>query len=546
MSAGPSLRSPVRPADHPPADRPEAAPIVESEAVFPQSVASGGPTPTGVICWTRIAPDAYRDDATLGLEVAADDEFESLVTSAAVPATEFGRQHDYTVRVDLDGELSPDRRYYYRFRYDGVESNVGRCRTLPAPDADPEELSLAVTSCQHYQNGYFGALGHVADADVDFVLHLGDYIYESADQRYRAPGARSYPGRKVSLPSGESVVSTLADFRTLYRTYRADERLQRAHEQHTFLRCWDDHAVTNNRYWDYDADAPAAPDHPRGDDPAFMRQLTADGIQSWWEYTPARIDYDPDAEHLHDAFRLWRRIDFGSLASLVLTDERLFRSEPPSGGDTPGILQGTPEPAPERTMLGEDQLRWFTETVRGDTATWTVWGNEVLSMPFEVGLGPLSTHPNLDAWDGYPRERSRVFGALARAGNTVTLTGDMHTALAGVQERGDGTPVGVEFMTPSVTSVNIAEAVHVDAGLRKRLTRPLLGWLATVMNPHLSYFDSHHWGYSTVDLTPESCTFTAYSVDKSVDGPKPARDTLARFRVPTGETAIERLPTETQ
>ena len=444
--------------------------------------------------------------------------------------------------MDLDGELEPDGRYHYRFRYDGVESRTGRCRTLPAPGSSPERLRLAVVSCQHYQNGYFGAYGHVADADVDFVLHLGDYLYESADQRYRAPGAPVYGGRALSLPSGHDVVHTLADFRHLYRTYRSDGLLQAAHENHTFLRCWDDHAVTNNRYWDYEADAPAAPDHPRGDDPAFMRGLTGAGIQSWWEYTPARIDYDPDADHLHDAFRLWRRLDFGDLASLLLTDERLFRSPPPGERGRrrwrPGRLGGDPD----RTMLGDEQRQWLTDAVRSSERRWTVWGNEVLSTPFRVGVGPASVHPNPDAWDGYAYERDRIFAALARAENAVTLTGDMHTTMAGYQRLPDGATVGVEFMTPSVTSVNIAEAVGVESGLRKRLTRPVASWLAGAMNPHLEFFDSHHWGYSTVEFTRDACTHTTYAVDKTEDDADADRRPLARFRVPAGSDEIHRRP----
>lgn len=194
----------------------------------------------------------------------------------------------------------------------------------------------------------------------------------------------------------------------------------------------------------------------------------------------------------------------------------------------------------ERTMLGDEQCEWFLETVQGDDARWTGWGNEVLSMPFRVGVGPLSVRPNMDAWDGYTNERDRVLAALAEAENAVTLTGDMHTTIVGYQELPDGSRAGVEFMTPSVTSVNIAEAVSADAGLVGRITRPLLSGLVRAMNPHLSYFDSHHWGYSIVEFTAEGCTFTPYSVDKSVDVPDAAHRPLARFHVPAGETEIQR------
>ncbi|MFC4548798.1 MULTISPECIES: alkaline phosphatase D family protein [Halorussus] len=533
-----AVRSPVRSAD---AFDPD--PTGDTDRVFPLSVASGSPTPTGVVLWTRVAPEAYDSETPLGLTVAEDPDFESVVSRSRIPAAAFGRRHDYTVRVDLSGELDPDRHYYYRFVHDGVASNVGRCRTLPAPDASPDSVSLGVVGCQHYQNGYYGAYNHLAGEDVDFVLHLGDYVYEATKDQFRAPGATDYPGRDFEFPSGHDVAWNLADFRKLYRTYRSDGFLQAAHERHTFIRAWDDHAVANNRYWDYEADAPATADHPRGDDPAFMRRLTADGIRAWWEYTPARVDYDPDADHLHDALRLWRRFEFGDLLTLLLTDERLFRSEPPCADDTllPDWLPWAPSLGESgRTMLGERQREWFLDGVRSSDATWTGWANEVLSMPFRVGVGPVSTTPNLDAWDGYDRERDLVFDALAEAENAVTLTGDMHTAIAGYQRTDDGAPVGVEFMTPSVTSVNIAESVSAHDGLAAKLTRPLLSNAVTAMNPHFEFFDSHHWGYSVAEFTRDDCTFTTYSVDKSVDSPNAERERLAKFRVPAGRVEIQR------
>lgn len=536
-----TLRPPTRPASLSSAGEVEDT-TLDSGTVFPQSVASGGPTPSGAIVWTRIAPAEYRSGEPVVLTVAEDPAFETVVDRMRIPPGEFGPVHDYTLRVDLDGELDPDSRYHYRFRYDGVVSPAGRFRTLPAPDASPDSLSLAVLTCQHYQNGYFGAFDHLADEDVDFVLHLGDYIYESADQRYREPDPPHYEGRDVSLPSGHGVAWTLGDFRELYRTYKSDEFLQAAHEEHTFLRGWDDHAITNNRYWDYDVDAPVGPDHPRGDDPAFMRRLTAAGIRAWWEYTPARIDYDPDADHLHDAFRLYRRFDYGDLASLLLTDERLFRSPPPESGVTSRLLSPGQLTHPERTMLGQEQFDWFESAVRDDHARWTVWANEVLSMPLRVGLGPVSMHPYLDTWDGYRYERDRIFAALDAAENAVTLTGDMHTAMAGHQRLPDGSRAGVEFMTPAVTSVNIAEALGVESGVKKRLTEPTFSWLARAMNPYYDYFDSHHWGYSVAEFTPDATTVSMYSVDKTVDDGDAPKRPLARFRVPADGTEIHRRP----
>jgi alkaline phosphatase D len=191
-------------------------------------------------------------------------------------------------------------------------------------------------------------------------------------------------------------------------------------------------------------------------------------------------------------------------------------------------------------MLGAEQLAWFTDRVDESAATWFVWANAVLSLPIRVGVGPVSVYPKQDSWDGYAVERADIFEAFAaRDAGVITLTGDMHSTVAGYQQTaypglgdpGEPTRVGVEFMTPAVSSVNVAEAVGVDGGLLGRVTRPLLSRGVRWMNPHVAAFDSHHWGYSVVEFTPERCTFTTYAVDKGVDAAGSKR-TLRRVTVP--------------
>ena len=127
-----------------------------SEAVYPQSVASGGPTPSGAIVWTRVAEAAYEAGEAVGLQVTPAPD-RSTPNDAAdfstadtehfrVPAAELTPEDDYALSVDLDGELDADRFYFYRFVHDGDASPVGRLRTLPEPDADPDRLKLACAS----------------------------------------------------------------------------------------------------------------------------------------------------------------------------------------------------------------------------------------------------------------------------------------------------------------------------------------------------------------------------------------------------------------
>jgi alkaline phosphatase D len=509
---------------------------VSPEATFPQSVASGDPEPDGVLLWTRVAPGAYDAETPLYAEVARDEAFDSVVGVYEVPAARFGGDCDHTVKLALDGDLSPDETYYYRFSYDGVRSRVGRCRTLPAADASPERVRFAVCTCQDYRNGFYGAYGHVADDDVDFLLHLGDFIYESG-------GPSAYDGRGIDLPSGGTKATGLADFRHLHRTYRSDEFLQRALRRHTLVATWDDHEIVNNRYWDYEADAPGCgpEDHPASDDPAALRELFADGMRAWWEYVPARVGYDPDAD-LRERLRLYRHFRFGDLLDLLVTDERLYRSEQPGtpAGRQLSFEAGDGDADADQTMLGAEQLRWFETRLDESDATWTGWANEVLGMAFSLRQDGERLY-NADAWDGYEAERRRLVDRIRDVDNFVAMTGDMHTALAGYlqptypeDEAASPDRVGVEFMTPALTSVNLAELLDLPGD---EWGRRLVSNLVRETNPHVRFFDSHHWGYATVEFAPDACTYTAWAVDKASDDPGDRRR-LAKLRVPVGDVEI--------
>jgi alkaline phosphatase D len=206
-------------------------------------------------------------------------------------------------------------------------------------------------------------------------------------------------------------------------------------------------------------------------------------------------------------------------------------------------------------MLGDDQREWFLEAVTDSDATWTVWTDEVLTIPLKVGAGPLTLFPVQGGWDGYVRERRQVMEHLDAndVENFVTLTGDAHCYIAGYQQtRYDDTlrglllgtafesdRVGVEFMTPPTTSLNVAEALGVDSGLRRRLTEPLLSWLVEAMNPHVELFDSHHWGYSVVEFSRSECRYLGYSVDKTEDGADAGKELLVAKRVPEGRVEIQ-------
>jgi alkaline phosphatase D len=174
-------------------------------------------------------------------------------------------------------------------------------------------------------------------------------------------------------------------------------------------------------------------------------------------------------------------------------------------------------------------------------------------MPFRIGSGPLSLYPVQGGWDGYTRERQRISEALAAADveNYVTITGDMHCYIAGYKQTAypgrvtggegvaQGEPIGIEFMTPATTSLNLAEALHLTRGLRGKITEPLVSALIETMNPHIEFFDSHNWGYSVIEFDREGCTFVAYSVDKTTNDPDADREVVTAYRVPEGEPHLQ-------
>ena len=216
--------------------RGDEAPWRARETPFTLGVASGDPAPDGFVLWTRLAPDPRHGGGMpgkpvkVGWEVATDDGFRRVVAQGdALALPELA----HSVHVEVAG-LLPSRDYFYRFTAGGERSTSGRARTAPAAGDLAANLVFGVASCQSYQSGYFTALRHLADENLDAVLHLGDYIYESG-----------HWGRTPVRPQGPEVV-TLAEYRNRYALYKSDPDLQAVHARHSFIVTWDDHEVENN------------------------------------------------------------------------------------------------------------------------------------------------------------------------------------------------------------------------------------------------------------------------------------------------------------
>lgn len=222
--------------------------------VFPQSVASGDPRPNGIVLWTRLAPEAVpgsqRRRAKVAYEISRDERFRHPVLRG-LAETDPGRDYTLKVQVERD-ELNPFQTYYYRFIFSGTASRTGRFKTLPAPEASLERLRFGYTSCQDYTNGYYNALRYLSEEDIDYVVHLGDYIYETVSEESFQGGGP--PERQFTLPSGRERAETLEDYRYLYKKYKSDPNLQRLHERYAMINIWDDHEFANDCYGTYDSD----------------------------------------------------------------------------------------------------------------------------------------------------------------------------------------------------------------------------------------------------------------------------------------------------
>ena len=459
---------------------------------FQHGVASGDPLGDRVILWTRVSGGADKPVAVRWV-IATDQALRNVVNQGVVTALP---ERDHTVKVDALG-LSPGRTYYYRFDADGQESPLGRTRTLPQRTVT--RLRFAVVSCSNYPFGYFNAYGRVAErADIDAVLHLGDYFYEYAPNEY---GNGEEFGR-VHEPAHEVV--TLADYRIRHAQYKSDPDLQEAHRQHPWICVWDDHESTNNSWRD------GAQNHnpELGEGDWATRRAVA--IRAYHEWLPIREQPSANGPFIYRSFR------FGQLADLIMLDTRLHgrsrQLDDPK--DTAGLADAN------RTILGADQQAWLAEQLRASKRqdiTWRLLGQQLM---FGQLLGDDGVMLNTDQWDGYPASRKAILDQLATESinNVVVLTGDIHTAwamdiapdpMSDAYDPSSGRgSLAVELVTTSVTSPG-------PTGDAKALAERE----QVVMNtrPHIHYVNLREHGYLLLDIDAQQTRGEFWFVDSIVE-----------------------------
>jgi alkaline phosphatase D len=478
-------------------------------AGFTHGVASGEPAARSVLLWTRYVGGA---ETALTWQVSESESFAKPVAEGSVTASP---SRDWCAKGVATG-LQPDRWYFYRFLApDGTASPTGRTRTLP--EGPSAKFRMAVFSCSNFGFGWFNAYAHAVEAnDCDLAVHLGDYIYEYAAGSY--PTTEQAVADRTLAPTTEIVA--LADYRLRYATYRADPDLQRLHQVLPMIAVWDDHETANDSWRD------GAENHQNATEGEWAVRKAA-AARAYREWLPV-------ADTAYSAYQV------GDLATLFRIDTRLegrdqqFRLEKIMEGakDPQGLMAALATfregawAVQDRQLLGAAQEAWLAEAMSASVRAGTHW--QVLVQ--QVLMGSLRTPrdlmraagdglpdyvrtrlqaaaaasaaglpSNMDAWDGYPAARARLFKAALEAdANLVVLAGDTHNAWA-FDLAHEGAPVGVEFGGSSVSS----------PGFETYLTFIKPDTLAASLvaeNPQLQWADTAQRGYMAVELTPARVT----------------------------------------
>ena len=480
---------------------------------FVHGVMAGDPAPDGAVIWTRVLAPLAITSVPVLWTVADDAAFTSIRAAGLVVA---GSDSGFGVSVRVTG-LDPHSWYHYRFEApdsSGTQtvSRSGRLRTAPAEGSEPDRLRFAFASCQQINDSWFNAhAAAAAEPDLDFFMHLGDYVYVS-----------------------DTGTLTLQDYRNTYQRWRNQPLLRDLHAALPCVAMWDDGEFYNG----VDASGPPG-------------RLSA-AKQAWFEAFPV---IDPGGS------QAYRRFSWGRLADVSMIDVRSYR-DPALDNVLYTDAGGAYEPG--RTTLGATQYEWFTGGLAASTAAWRVVGNPYNISPWKLvdleflrafrpdlppGAGVYA--PN-EAWDDYVLERRDLLQFLLDAGVTDTVFASGHTHVAMVGElrpdpvSTDGPVAAFDFCTGSLTAdpdPRRSFLGDLPTDMADEVLRAAERFVLSQNQPYLRHLNLVDQGYTIVDITPEEMLVTIRNIDtqdpdaEAVDG--------ARFRVRKGARRVEVLSTPT-
>lgn len=476
--------------------------IGKKNGLFPLGVASGDMTSGSTVLWTRLVADPMQDKGGLGetdykvaWELARDPKMKDVVQRGEANAS---HMLGHSVHVDVQG-LLPGTEYWYRFYSEGEVSTIGRTRTLPVGNVP--SMRFVTTSCQNYTHGYFVAYKHILEDDPDFVVHLGDYIYDTSF------------GETFRRHDREEAPRSLEDFRRRHALYKTDRYLQAAHARLPFFTVIDNHdAIEDNSPEQYD--------------------LRAAAYQAWYEHMPVR-GYRLGSPN---EFHLARLINVGDLLQINMLDTRQFRDKRDLCLDNLDKAVGFGNYRERcgalleegRTMLGQAQEKALYQSIRENRAQWNVIASSGPVLPYRVDVGG-EDFGYIGSWDAYPANRRRLAQAIqdADAGHALILSGDLHSfwAMDGhkVTDAADKVPAE-EFVSSSIS-----------ANWPQPLSEPIAQNLAK--NPHVSYYDGTKRGYLLHDVTATSWRVRCRAVGDATRHDAKVEDTKV-FEVIQGQQGI--------
>ncbi|RZT41480.1 alkaline phosphatase D family protein [Cupriavidus agavae] len=443
---------------------------------FDQGVASGDPKPDSVMLWTRVAGASASQPVSVRLQVATAADFSALVVDSTLSALP---DWDYTLRNKVTG-LTAGTTYYYRFIAGSQTSPVGRTRTAPAAGTPLSQLRFAFITCQDWSVNHWAGMEELVNEDLDFVVHMGDYIYETVGAAFQTGKVESRHAQ-LTLPNGTATAdgtyaTTIDDYRYLYKSYRSDPRLQALHARFPVIGIWDDHEFSDDCWQDHQTYT-AADDA----DPRTARRRAAS--QAWFEFMPADVSFS-QADTSFRNIQIYRSFTFGNLATLVMTDERLYRADHVIPEQAAGSSIGSRYFVPKATLagleaskiagaggaltpvsiLGDTQRAWWQDQMASAGTTWKLWGNEVSLLRMQI--------------DGTQAIAALLAGGLVQANNALApLQANMVVALVTdlATAKGDGTypaPAYATLKALLLANAGISNAVF-DAAIAPVLNASL-------------------------------------------------------------------------
>lgn len=490
-------------------------------------VASGDPTANGVVLWCRLALD-LADAERWGLEAQAyrviweirpADKPEGPALRAGT--TVAARERGYAVHVEVTG-LQPGQRYAYRFRIGNFTSPTGTTRTAPRPDVMADRLRFCVCSCAEYEYELYYVYDKIADEKPDFVVHVGDYIYEETYDRFFKPD-NDKRARRLTYDRDQPL-RTLAQYRRRYAEHKTDAMLQRAHAAAPWIVTWDDHEVANDYAGGNSADK---------DEKDFIARRIA-AYRAYFENMPIRLSTLPVREGRR---QLYRHLSFGRLLGLSMLDERQYRDPQACrfdnlpGGKNVGLAE-CPALETNRTILGRAQEAWFDTILTRSTARWSIIAQGVMFAHLETRRDPRlkgkveDPHMWSDTWSGYLPARRRMIDLLARhrRKNPILMSGDIHSHFVNRIWRDWKTP-GTDLVAPEFVTASVSSFV-----------RDLTPIVSDERNKDVvAFYDNASHGYISCEVTPDAFEATMVRItDKDRAARTAKADRSVRYRVKAG------------